>query len=329
MNGLLDRIQMYLAALQDGPARLDHVEPLGLPVFLSKRYSFYRTKLFGKSWVLAVEAEDWDAGTPKEYGKQLRTVADAVGVTVVLVMGSATSTLRNRLVRMNTPFVVPGTQLFLPLAAINLTERYPSATGTSAKQLTPTAQLLVLYQILRGELHDLSSKDIAATLGCSGMMITKARAELEGRGICEVGRVGKEARMLFSNDARSLWETARTSLSSPIAKKRWVQWNRPVDIALRAGMTALSESTLIADDTFPTFAIKRYAFTDMLEQGTIHGWPDQNGAHALVECWKYDPCLLSDGPLVDPLSLYLSLRSEHSERVQGELESLLEKFPWR
>ena len=51
-------------------------------------------------------------------------------------------------------------------------------------------------------------------------------------------------------------------------------------------------------------------------------------ARARVECWTYDPHLLSDGPAVDPLSLYLSLRGTHDERVEKALAGLLEDMPW-
>jgi hypothetical protein len=329
MNDLLSITEQYLTNLQDDRVRLESVETGDLPLFLRKRYTLRKTALFGKVWLLAIEGPDWDAGTPKEYRQHLRLVGEAAGGTVVLVLGATTSTLRNRLVRMNIPFIVPGTQLFLPLASVNLTERYPSKGSNAEKLLTPTAQLLGLYQILRGELHNLSSKDIAATLGCSGMMITKARGELEARGICDVQRVGKEARVLFSRDTRSLWKRALDSMASPVAKKRWVQWDRPASEALKAGMTALSERTLMADNDVPTFALRRQVFTKLLEQGAMRGCPDRNGANALVECWTYDPCRLSDGPLVDPLSLYLSLRRDHDARVQGELESMLMELSWR
>jgi hypothetical protein len=329
VNDLLVRTEQYLANLQDDPVHLQPAETGALPLFLSKRYALYKSRLFGKDWLLAFEAEDWDTRTPKEYRKQLGMIAAATGNVVVLVLGVTTSTLRNRLVRMSVPFVVPGTQLFLPLVAVNLTERYLHKGRASGKRLTPTAQLLVLYQILRGELHDLSSKDIAAKLGCSGMMITKARGELESRGICTVERLGKEIRMCFAGNGRTLWDAALPSLTSPVEKTRWIQWDAPAAEARHAGLTALSDLSLISDDSIPTYAMYRATFTKQLETGQLRGWPDGNGAHAAIQCWRYEPSLLSDAPHVDPLSLYLNLRDTHDERVQGELESVLEAFPWR
>jgi hypothetical protein len=329
MKDLLQRTKTFLADFQDVQTTPVWMAISNLSVYLRERYALYRANLFGKEWILALESADWNAGTPGEYRQQVRILGDLTKTPVILVLATAVSTLRNRLVRFNVPFIVPGTQVFLPMSFINLTERHSLATVTPGKKLTPTAQVLILYQILRGELHALSSKDVAARLGYSGMMITKARAELEAKGICKAERAGKETRMFFDGDARAVWAKALPFLESPVAKRCWAQWDKPVTPAKMAGMTALSQRTLISDDNVPTFALKPRHFKEMLELGMIHGWPDENGAHACVECWKYDPGLLSDGPLVDPLSLYLSLRHDPDERVQGELESMMRAFVWR
>ena len=44
--------------------------------------------------------------------------------------------------------------------------------------------------------------------------------------------------------------------------------------------------------------------------------------------WGYSPSLFSDGSLVAPLSLYLSLRETDDERVAASLEELLENVKW-
>lgn len=329
MNDLLNETRRYLAEIGDAPPLLKAEEPANLPLFLRQRFRLHRAKIFGRTWRLALEAGDWDVGTPNGYRRQVGLLANSLNAPVVLVLPAANATLRNRLVRLNVPFIVPGTQIFLPMSYINLKERYGQVGAPAEKQFSPTAQVLVLCQVLRGELEDLSSKEIAARLGCSAMMITKARSELESRKICEVERVGKEARMLFPGGSRAVWERALSRLASPVAKRRWVQWNRPVAGAKIAGISALSRQGLLSDDDVPTYALKRQGFHDMLEGGEMRGWPGPDGADACVECWHYDPGLLSSDPVVDTLSLYLSLRHDHDERVQGELESMLEKFKWR
>lgn len=47
-----------------------------------------------------------------------------------------------------------------------------------------------------------------------------------------------------------------------------------------------------------------------------------------IEIWSYSPDLLSESPVVDPLSLYLSLRNSEDERVQQQLETLIAGIKW-
>ena len=47
-----------------------------------------------------------------------------------------------------------------------------------------------------------------------------------------------------------------------------------------------------------------------------------------IEVWSYDPKLLGDQSIVDPLSLYLSLFYSADERVHQQLERLIEEVPW-
>ena len=65
-----------------------------------------------------------------------------------------------------------------------------------------------------------------------------------------------------------------------------------------------------------------------MEKGLLVSCPGPEEAHAQMECWHYDPRLLSDGPTVDRLSLFLSLREAADERVAQALHALLESLPW-
>ena len=55
---------------------------------------------------------------------------------------------------------------------------------------------------------------------------------------------------------------------------------------------------------------------------------DETEAESGVETWSYDPAGLSDGRLVDPLSLYAQFRDYSDERVSMAAEKLLESLSW-
>ena len=44
--------------------------------------------------------------------------------------------------------------------------------------------------------------------------------------------------------------------------------------------------------------------------------------------WRYDPTLLSEEDVADRLSLYLSLKDNPDERIEGALRELMEGIRW-
>ena len=329
MRKTIHNAERYLSGMSDTPVQLTPISSEKLSLYLRERFELFSAKLFGRDWFLAVEREDWDAGTPSEYREQAKKLTNTLGKQVILVLSALTSTVRNRLVQMNVPFVTPNSQVFLPVSMINLRETFPRQDVLSGRKLSPTAQVMVLHQILRGELEHLSSKLIAAKLGYSEMGISKARSELEANQLCEIIRKGKEMRLRFTLPARELWEAANTLLRSPVAQRHSVKWSQPDQVTKLAGISGLSQRSSLTDDNITTYAIRKRDFQHLLEQGKLHGCSDQHEADAWIEAWSYDPDLLSDHNIVDTLSLYLSLRDNQDERVQAELFTMMEDFTWR
>ena len=48
----------------------------------------------------------------------------------------------------------------------------------------------------------------------------------------------------------------------------------------------------------------------------------------MIEVWRYNPMLLAKSNVVDPLSLYLSLKTNEDERVRIELKNLINNVKW-
>ena len=47
-----------------------------------------------------------------------------------------------------------------------------------------------------------------------------------------------------------------------------------------------------------------------------------------LEIWRYDPAMFATDGIVDPFSLYLSLKDSKDERIQIALEEMMEKLAW-
>lgn len=269
-----------------------------------------------------------DPSSPGEYEKHAELLGPHFEAPVVFVLGSIASNARNRMVQNGIPFIVPATQCYLPGSLVDLRERFPKQREKVRTSLSPTAQLTLLYHLQRERLDELPLKAIAKKLHCSAMMLSNVKDELEDAGLCGVERIGRSLALRFGADRRALWDLAQANLSSPIRKTRWVQWKTPGYPALLAGISALSRRTQIADDRIPTYALGPRMLEAWLEQGTVIGRPDAEQASARIEVWSYEPKYLGDNESVDPLSLYLSLRYSGDERVQQQLEQLIEEVTW-
>jgi hypothetical protein len=158
--------------------------------------------------------------------------------------------------------------------------------------------------------------------------VTSAKRELESAGACESVRDGRARPLEFALRGRELWDQVLRFLSPPDLMQHWVQWERPGRPALLAGMSALSRLSTIQDAPKSTYAISRRGYQSVLEQGILHECPGRDEANVLVEVWRYDPQRLANGEMVDPLSLYLSLRDSPDERVQQQLQRILEGIEW-
>jgi len=325
---LKQRLLAYLEALLGECPDLVEEPASSLPLFLRERYGLFSARLFGRKFLLALEGEDWETGSPAEYGKQREVLGLRMEGTVVLVLPILPSYARNRMVQMGIPFIVPGSQIFIPNAFIDLRETFPRAYPKGRQTLSPAAQCTVLYQMLRGSLEGIPLKQIAERTRYSPMMATKVKEELEALQICKSTRRGRSMVLHFVTAGRALWEKAKPHLISPVKKATWVRWDRPDHPGLLAGMSALSRRTMIADDRLPTYAVPLAVFQELLERGVFVGCPDAERAKARMEIWAYPPDLLTEGSMVDPLSLYLSLRTSTDDRVQQQLEDLIKEIKW-
>jgi len=301
----------------------------GLPLFLRERYALRSLRIFGRKTLLALEDPEWEAGSPAEYDSHAQALHDKFGEPVAIVIPKIPSYARNRLVQAGVPFIVPGSQLFLPSMMVDLRERFSSSTPSVGKRLTPASQCVLLYHLLKESIEGVPLREIAKKVGYSPMNLSRAKDEIEAAGLCTTGRHGRSVVLEFHERAYDLWSKALPVLSSPVKKSHWVDWPQVGYPAIRAGLTALSDYSMLEDDRIPTFALMQETYRLNLEKGLFHGCPGPSEANAQLEAWSYNPLLFATrDEVVDPLSLILSLRDSADERVQQQLENLIEEVEW-
>src|SRR6202521_6448035 len=120
-----------------------------LPLFLRERYQFSRAMLYGRPLYFAIEkTKPGELSAPK-YASEAELLKKRLSADVILIFDRLPSYLRNRFVKQGVPFIVPGTQMFLPTLMIDLREHFSKADMRVLEKLSPTSQVVVLYHILK------------------------------------------------------------------------------------------------------------------------------------------------------------------------------------
>lgn len=319
----------YLSTIIGEPPWIEPVAPnivSALPLFLRQRYRFFRADFFGRKYFLAIEESQGAISSPTEYAHHTSLLKEQLSGDVILVLSNIPAYARNRLIRQRVPFVVPNTQMFLPMLMIDLREYFPNPRAKFQNTLSSVSQLLITYHLSRESLSDMPLAQIASRIGYSAMAISKAQEELQAAQLVDVVRSGKALSLHFNLSGKDLWQRVEPLLSTPVKRTQWIRWGQPRPRAVLAGMTALSKYSMLEDDPIPSYAMRDKDLITALRTGQIYGCSGSEEAQARMEAWKYDPWVLAEGDTIDRCSLYLSLRRSGDERVQKEIQHLAEVF---
>jgi hypothetical protein len=103
-------------------------------------------------------------------------------------------------------------------------------------------------------------------------------------------------------------------------------------LMLRSNESALPEYSDMNASRQEFYAIDKNIFYGLQKKQALINANENEGRYCL-EVWKYNPETLAGElqnktAVVDPLSLYLSLKDSHDERIEMALEQVMEQFIW-
>lgn len=297
-----------------------------LPVYLQDSYEFHQTQLHNLPCLLMIALGEQEQ-TPAVLRKHVESIRERWEGEVIYVRRNITAYNRKRLIQHKVSFIVPEKQLYLPLLGIDLREHF-RRIRSEREQLSPSTQAVLINALLDRKHHEYTPKELADKLGYSTMALTRAFDELESAKIATSSRQGRKRFIEFPADKRHLWETARKFLRDPV--KRHVCVNRMSSQVQNvvAGLTALSRFSMLSAPDRMTYAISSKAWNTIKEEDSLKQLPPIESDAIELEIWHYNPVTFATSDLVDPFSLYLSLKDSKDERVQIALEGMMEKIEW-
>lgn len=299
-----------------------------LPLHMAETYEIHHCELAGKAF-LALLVRD-GSPAPAAMAKHADWLLQKTGLRGLFVLETVSAYERKRLIGHKIPFLVPGQQLYLPDLGLDLREQFKEPRRDTFK-ISPAGQVVVLACLLRRiePKSEFTGASLAESLGYTKMTMTRALDELRQLELVECHGERRFARHHFLVTGRELWEKARPVLRSPVKKRIFVdEWFPGCDF--KAGESAMEELTMLGAWRHAAWAITSVEWKQIQKEPGLHIIPEVSKAmaHAEFEVWHYDPRLLSEKPLVDRLSLALSLAHITDERVQIAIDELLGGVSW-
>lgn len=282
-----------------------------LPLYLHC-YAYEVISLYGISYVFVTAKESLNI---KAYKTQKHKIETLFHCMAVLVLDKPKALQRQNLIENNIMFAEVGKQLFMPnigLILQNVQDKVP----LRVKQFTPQMQLCALFFLYHRK-NAYIVKQIAEKTKLNNMAITRGMSALEELGLVSSTSVGRTKHYRLCENETGYLEKIERYAISPVYKSVWINKNKKPRNVLRAGYSALSEYSMLADNAYETYAVSKetYKQIEISKQIEFEDLLDEQN-YIQLEVWKYDPALFAENGIVDKFSLCMSFEQDRDERTE-------------
>lgn len=286
---------------------------VNMPNFINDRYELKVVYLDTIKTIFVYPLCELD--NAKMIKKHIELIEEANKCNAVLILSSISFKQRESYIREKISFIMENKQIYIPFLGTYLSNSFVAEKQVDEK-IYPATQLLLLHFIYNGCI-ELQTTKAAKELGVSLMSISRAVSQLKNLKLIKTKKQGYKELICSNKTPKELFELSIPYLLNPIKKKIYILAINEKEGLYISGYSALTEYSSISSSAYVTYAsgsISKYA-----KEASNHRYSDE----LEVEFWRYDPKKLSNNGIVDPLSLYLSLKDEIDERTQGALEEML------
>lgn len=293
-----------------------------LPYFLMAEYEFQLVQLDNVSCVFVKPKEK--LAVINAVKKHLIAIQKVCKLPVVFELDRITRQKRKSFIENKIPFVVTEKQIYLPFMGIALQEVFDSEPTPMLKleKLLPSAQM-ILFAFIYGKCNPVYLSKMAKIFELTSMSVLRAAKQLAELGLVKIESEGRLKILCCDSTPQELFEKAKPYFINPIRKTVYVNKGQIDNSMFKSGLSALSMCGMLNPPQPEVFGsicqIKNMVYSETLVD---------TEKQCVLEFWKYDTTKLSDGSYADVLSLAVCFGDDTDERVQTEIENLLNERVW-
>lgn len=292
-----------------------------LPLAYRGRYDIYKVETNGVLWLAIHPKEEIGLVMLRKDRARVEKVSE---LNCALFLERASFYIKEKLMEEGIPFVIEGKQVFLPFIGYLL-------NGANERNLAPVHLISFLTQkmlltAIYEKWNDIKVSDAAEKLNISRKSASRCFDELEYLNIDVLGMKGKSRVIRIDGDRKRIWEQVIGKLRNPVIRR--FSLCEDVKLHKTAGISALSEYSLLSDNDYPTYAVTKKEITDSgVKLVRQVGKSEEIGCVVLELGYFID---FMEKGVQDPLSVTLSLTEEEreEERVDISVKEMLEEYVW-
>lgn len=290
-----------------------------LPLFFKGTYTIYKVNSGGVKWIALQPKTNVRLS---QIRKNQAFLEQKKQMNVAVFLEKASFYSKDKMMEEGIPFVIRNDSVYLPFIGFLL--------GKKQRELKPVYQISFLTQriLLLGiyEGYDRTTvSKLAEHLAVSKMAISKSFDEIEYMDIGVMENGNRRRSITIRKGDKEAWERICPFMRNPVIKV--FELKEDVKLPVKAGISALSEYSMLADNNYPTYAIEKKGIASS-------GIRDmkQAGRGDDVGCRIYELGYLIDDikkGVQDPLSVILSIGDEmNDERVEASVNEMLREYVW-
>ena len=314
MKDYLENILHMKIKTDDSESLYDH-----LPLLYKGTYNIFKVDSGGVEWI---------AMQPKtnvrlnQLRKNRAFLENKTQLNAALILERTSFYSKDKMIEEGIPFIICNDTVYLPFLGILL--------GKKQRELKPVNQISFLTQrVLLIGLYEGYNKAtvtyLSKQLKVSKMAVSKSFDEIEYLDIGVMDHDGRRRSITMGNDKKSVWEKIHPYMRNPVI--RAFDLKEDVHLLKKAGITALSEYSMLEDNSYPTYAVEKSEIGTLgiREQKQV-ARGDDIGCR-VFEVGYFIDCVKEN--VQDPLSVVLSIEDElDDERVEISVEEMMKDYVW-
>lgn len=293
-----------------------------LPLFLKGAYHLKVLRIANMSFLTAAPIEKVNLAAMRKHRKKLMEIAS---MECAFQLEEISAYAKQKMLEEGIPFIIEGRELYLPFLGVVLANKRKERTPPpKISFLTQRMLLTILYK----KIFNATVTEMAKVLDVSKMSVTRCFDELKAFQLGMIEDNGKAGRRFrWNKTKRALWEEIRPFLRNPVEKEILLDCMPPWTLP-KSGLSAISYFSMLADNSFVTYAITKQAMKN-LHSENLPQVPFGELPAAVIQVMGY-ACLYegTDELVIDPLSAVLSLPAAelNDPRIEGAVKEIMEEF---